>query len=515
MEAQSSLKRVLGPFDLVMMGVGCIVGVGIYILSGVAAANYAGPAVLISFMIAGAVCGVVGFAYAELASLFPSAGSAYTYSYHAFGKRVAWFLGWTLLLEYMVAASAVASGWSSYFRRFLKVIFHYQIPQQFTATPGSLPGGLWSLDLPAIFIMIVITLISLRGVKESANFNNVIAVLKIMVLLFFIGFGLMHIDPGNWQPFFPERVSTIREVHSGLAGIWELPVFDFLRGFFSPGGINAIVEKGNQFWHYGFQGVLTGAAIVFFTYVGFDMVSTTAEETKNPQKDLPIGIIGSLLLATGLYILVALVLTGIMPPVVDGLPNQALIADEAAAPLAVAMSSIANSGQLPEIIVSVGALAGVTTTLLTLTVGLSRIFLAIARDGFLPKFFAQIHPGFQTPYIATLLSNILVACIAASLPIGRLAELCNLGTLAAFVFVCASVVILRQKMPDIKRHFVCPWVPWLPIIGVICCIVLMLSLPVLTWVWFGLWLIVGMVIYVAYGRQRASAFPVSNEVIPM
>ncbi|MDX1919233.1 MAG: amino acid permease [Candidatus Caenarcaniphilales bacterium] len=501
---QVALKRVLGPFDLIMMGVGCIIGVGIYILSGVAAANYAGPAVVLSFILAGSLCGFVALAYGELASMFPLAGSAYSYSYYAFGKRVAWFLGWTLLLEYTVAASAVAAGWSSYFQRFLKTAFNYDWPAQIGATPGSLPEGQWSINLPSVIILMVIAYISVRGMKESAIVNNVIAALKVMVLLFFIGFGMLFINPENWHPFVPERIAT---THLSAVGVWEIPVLDFIRSIFSPGGIQQLIEAQSQFWHFGVQGVLTGSAIVFFTYVGFDMVSATAEETKNPQKDVPIGIIGSLLIATVLYIAVALVLTGIMPPVVDGLPNPQLTAKDAAAPLAIAFSSIKGIGNSASLIVSIGALAGVTTTLLALSLGLSRILLAISRDKFLPPVFSKVHSKFQTPYLSTLISIALVAIIAACLPIGKLAELCNLGTLAAFVFVCLSVIILRKKHPEFKRSFLCPAVPTVPIIGIVFCLVLMLSLPLLTWLWFGAWLVIGAVIYVAYGRSRASTFP--------
>ncbi|MDJ0626455.1 MAG: amino acid permease [Candidatus Caenarcaniphilales bacterium] len=499
-----ALKRVLGPFDLIMMGVGCIIGVGIYILSGVAAANYAGPAVVLSFILAGVLCGFVALSYGELASMFPLAGSAYSYSYYAFGRTVAWFLGWTLLLEYTVAASAVAAGWSSYFQNFLKTAFGYEWPAFLGSTPGSLPDGQWSINLPSVIILIVIAMISIRGMKESAGVNNIVAALKVVVLLFFVGFGLFFIDPANWQPFIPERIAT--EHHSAV-GIWELPVIQFFKGIFAEGGIQALMESQSKFWHYGVQGILTGSAIVFFTYVGFDMVSSTAEETKNPQRDLPIGIIGSLIVATVLYIAVALVLTGIMPPVVDGLPNEKLVDKDAAAPLAIAFSSIPGTGKFAALFVSVGALSGVTTTLLALSLGLSRILLAISRDRFLPSVFSKVHIKFQTPYIATIVCAVFVALVAATLPIGKLAELCNLGTLAAFVFVCCSVIVLRKKHPEFKRSFKCPWVPYLPITGVVFCLVLMFSLPMLTWLWFGVWLLLGVAIYIGYGKERASQFP--------
>ncbi len=503
------LKRVLGPFDLIMMGVGCVIGVGIYILSGVAAANYAGPAVIISFILSGLLCVFVALAYGELASMFPLAGSAYSYSYYAFGKMVAWFLGWTLLLEYTVAASAVAAGWSSYFQVFLKTAFNLTWPAQLGSVPGSLPDGAWSFNLPSVLIITAITLISIKGMQESAWINNIIAVFKILILLFFIGFGCFFIDPANWHPFIPERISTI-STEAG-SGLWELPIMDIVKGLFSSGGLAGLLKEKAVFWHYGIQGILTGSAIVFFTYVGFDMVSSTAEETKNPQKNLPIGIIGSLLIATLLYIAVALVLTGIMPPVVNGLPNPQLIDKDAAAPLAIAFSSIAQgSGKIPALLVSVGALAGVTTTLLALSLGLSRILLAISRDKFIPAFFSKIHTQYQTPYISTICSSLFIAFAASCLPIGKLAELCNLGTLAAFVFVCSSVIILRKKYPDMKRIFKCPAVPLVPIIGMIFCLLLMFSLPLITWTWFAIWLIIGIIIYWFYGHKKALDFPCQN-----
>jgi APA family basic amino acid/polyamine antiporter len=503
-QAPTKLKRVLGPLDLIMMGVGCIIGVGIYILSGVAAANYAGPAVVLSFIISGVLCGFVALSYGELASMFPLAGSAYSYSYFAFGKRVAWFLGWTLLLEYIVASSAVAVGWSSYFQAFLKSAFDITWPAALGSTPGSLPNGEFSFNLPSVFILGLIMLISVRGMKESAFLNNIVAALKVLVLLFFIILGAFFIDPHNWQPFIPERVSTLS--HSSMA-IFELPLLDYIKSIFTPGGFQKLFNGQNLFWHFGTQGILTGAAVIFFTYVGFDMVSSTAEEAKNPQKDIPIGIIGSLVITTVLYILVALVLTGIMPPVVDGLPNQKLLANDAAAPLAIAFSSIPGIGNNASLIVSLGALCGVTTTLLALSLGLSRILLAISRDKFLPSILAEVHPKYHTPYISTIFCIVLVAFIACALPINKLAELCNMGTLAAFVFVCFAVIILRKKHPEAERVFKCPAVPLVPLIGMGFSGILMLSLPLLTWLWFIAWLALGAVIYFAYGRSRAAAWP--------
>lgn len=506
--ATPQLRRVLTAFDLMMMGVGCIIGVGIYILSGVAAANYAGPAIIISFIIAALLCSLVGLCYSELATIFPMAGSAYSYSYYSFGRATGWAIGWILILEYMVAASAVASGWSSYCQKFLNKTLNIQLPEQLTHVPGSLESGEFSINALAFIIMAFIGWLVIVGMKKSANFNNIIAVFKTLVLVFFVGFCIWFIDTNNWFPFIPERIATIKE---HLSGPWELTLIEFFQGLFSPEGLNAYLSEHSQFWHYGIQGIMTGAAIVFFTYVGFDMVSSMSEEAKNPQRDMPIGIIGSLVLVTGLYIIVTLVLVGIMPPVVDGLPNPALTGHDAAAPLSIAIESITDK-TWPAVILSIGALAGVTTTLLTLTLALSRIVLSISRDGFLPGFLSKIHPKFHTPHVAGILICTIVACIASTLPVGKLAELCNLGTLAAFIIVCLSIIVLRytEKGKDLPRSFKCPWVPVLPIIAIIFCIVLMISLPVLTWTWFGIWLLLGSIVYITYGRQRVQKYPQYN-----
>jgi len=500
------LKKVLSAFDLVMMGVGCIIGVGIYILSGVVASNYAGPAIIISFVLAALLCGIVAFCYAELASLIPVSGSAYSYSYYAFGRKVAWFLGWTLLLEYIVAASAVAVGWSSYFQKFLKEVFNLQIPDfLIKSSYESFSEDKLSFNLVSALAMGCLALMNIRGIKESAKLNNVVALIKILVLIFFIAFGISFIDFQNWFPFFPERIATTKE--SIVSGLLEIPVLELLINLLK---FQNFEYQTNQFWHYGTQGILTGTAIVFFTYVGFDMVSSTAEESKNPRKDLPIGIIGSLVITTVLYILVTLVLIGIVPPVVDGVPNQDLSGENAGSPLAVALSPEVTGKTWPSLIILTGALSGVTTSLLTLSLAFSRILWSIARDKFLPGLLTKVHPKYKTPYFSILIGTIFTIIIAGSLPISKLAELCNLGTLVAFIFVCASVLILRKKSLDsIKSQavFLCPGFPFLPILGIITCLILIFSLPLLTWIWFSLWLFFGFLIYFCYGRKKASKKP--------
>ncbi len=493
----SKLKKILKPFDLIMMGVGCIIGVGIYILSGVASANYAGPAIIISFILAGCLCAIVGLCYGELASMFPLSGSAYSYSYHSLGRATAWFLGWTLILEYMIAASAVSAGWSSYFQKFLEKTFNINLPNYLTNVPGTIEGH-WSINLPAVFVLFFITILSIWSMKESAKFNNFMALLKISVLLFFIIICLPHVNPANWTPFIPERIATIKEI-TDHSGIFELPMIDFIKKLFF--GIQ--MSDTSKVWHYGIQGILTGSAIIFFTYVGFDMVSSVAEETENPQRDVPIGIIGSLLIATILYICVTLVLTGVMPASINGLPNETLVSS---APLSVAIDSVSKS-KIPLTILSIGALAGLTTSILTLTIALSRITLAIARDKFMPVFLAHIHPERRTPHIAIIIMNSLVALIAMCFPVDKLAKLCNIGTLGAFTLVCFIVILLRIRDKERKRIFKCPFVPALPIAGIIFCTILMISLPIITWLWYFVWLSLGAIIYIFYSRARVERFP--------
>lgn len=504
------LKKVLSAFDLVMMGVGCIIGVGIYVLSGVVAADYAGPGIILSFIIAAIICSVVGLCYSELASIIPIAGSAYSYTYFSLGRFWGWFIGWMLILEYLVAASAVACGWSAYFQKFMKDVFHQPLPEFLTNVPGSLPDGAFSINLFAVIIMILITAISIRGMRESATFNNIIAILKVLVLLFFVGFCVWFVDTSNWFPLIPERVATIKD---GANSLWEMTLINLAQGIFAEGGLVAYLQENAKFWHYGVQGIVTGAALIFFTYVGFDMVSSMSEESKNPQKDIPIGIIGSLGLVTGVYILVTLVLIGIIPPVVDGLPNQILVGSDSAAPLSIGIGSVTES-TWPSLILSLGALAGVTTTLLALNLALSRILLAISRDGFLPGFLSKVHPKFQTPYVATIAISIVVSIFAAVLPIGKLAQLCNLGTLAAFIFVCFAVIVLRKRYPNHKRSFTCPFVPIFPIFGMICCAFLMISLSVATWAAFAVWLFLGACIYYGYSRHWTTEYPKHNTLSP-
>lgn len=437
-----SLKKVLGSFELTMLGVGAIIGTGIFVITGVAAANYSGPALILSFIISGLACAFAALCYAEFAAMIPVAGSAYTYSYSALGEVWAWIIGWDLILEYAVAIGAVAIGWSGYIVNLIKGA-GISLPAAIINPPG-VNGGF--VNLPAILIIGAITCVLMVGVKESAKFNNIIVLVKIAVVLLFIALGAFHIKPQNWHPFMP----------------------------------------------YGWNGVFKGAAIVFFAYIGFDAVSTAAEEVKNPQKDLPKGIIYSLIICTVLYIIVAGILTGVLPY---------FKYKETAAPVAYALQQIGiNWGSA---LVSVGAVCGITSVLLVMMFGQTRIFYAMSRDGLLPKVFGKVHTKFGTPVKSTILVGIITSLIAGFTPIGEVAELTNIGTLAAFIIVSASVIVLRIKRPDIERPFKCPLVPILPLISISFCGYLIIMLPTITKWRFIIWLGLGLIIYFSYSVKHS------------
>jgi len=441
-ENGKSLKKVLGAFELTMLGIGAIIGTGIFVLTGIAAANYSGPALIISFIISGAACAFAGLCYAEFAAMVPVAGSAYTYGYAALGEIWAWIIGWDLLLEYAVAVAAVAIGWSGYMVSLLESA-GIHLPPALINAPG-IQGGM--INLPAILIIAAITALLTRGVSESAKFNNVIVGIKLVVILLFICIGVFHVHPANWTPFMP----------------------------------------------YGWSGVFKGAAIIFFAYIGFDAVSTAAEEVKNPQRDLPIGIITSLIVCTILYIVVSAILTGMVPY---------LDFKETAAPVAFALQKVGvNWGSA---LVSVGAVCGITSVLLVMMFGQTRILFAMSRDGLLPKIFSKIHPKFGTPAKSTLLVGIVTALTAGFTPIGVVAELTNIGTLAAFIVVSISIIILRKTRPDIKRSFKVPFSPIVPGLAVLFCGFLITQLPLITMIRFVVWLAIGFVVYFTYGRHNS------------
>lgn len=439
----ASLKKELGALDLTMLGIGAIIGTGIFVLTGVAAAEHAGPALVLSFILSGLACVFAALCYAEFASTVPVSGSAYTYSYAAFGELIAWILGWDLILEYGVAASAVAVGWSGYFQGLLAG-FGIELPKALTNAYDPAKGTF--IDLPAILIVLFITFLLTRGIKKLARFNAVMVVIKVAVVLLFLAVGVWYVKPENWTPFMP----------------------------------------------YGFSGVATGAATVFFAYIGFDAVSTAAEEVKNPQRNMPIGIIASLLICTLLYIAVSLVLTGIVPYDQLGVKN----------PVAFALNYIQQDWVAG--FISLGAIAGITTVLLVMMYGQTRLFYAISRDGLLPKVFSRVSPVRQVPFVNTWVTGLLVSFFAGVVPLNKLAELTNIGTLFAFIVVSAGVLVLRKTQPDLKRAFKTPLVPLVPLLAIAFCGYLVLQLPLTTWISFVIWLLIGLVIYFIYGRKHST-----------
>ncbi|AKU20471.1 MULTISPECIES: amino acid permease [unclassified Massilia] len=438
------LKKVLGPMDLILMGIGAIVGTGIFVLTGTGALT-AGPALTISFVVAALACGFAALCYAEFASSVPVAGSIYTYSYATMGELVAWMIGWDLMLEYGLATSAVSVGWSGYFQSLIAG-FGLHLPPELTAAPGSVPGVHTLFNLPAFLIMMVLTAMLSWGIRESARMNNVMVAIKIGVVLLFIVVGARHVQPANWQPFMP----------------------------------------------FGYTGVLSAAAVVFFAFIGFDAVTSAAEEVKRPERDLPIGIIGSLGACTVLYVIVSAIMTGIVPY------QKFLGIDH---PVSLALKYAGENWVAG--FVDLGAILGMTTVILVMAYGQTRIIFAMSRDGLLPRKLSSIHPTHSTPYFATWVVGIIFGLIAAVVPLNVLSELINIGTLAAFSLVSIAVIVLRKKRPDLKRGFRCPAVPVIPLLAVAFCFVLMAYLSLTTWIAFGIWLAIGLVVYFGYARQRS------------
>jgi APA family basic amino acid/polyamine antiporter len=441
-EEDRRLRKRLGPWDLTALGIGCIIGVGIFVLPGVQAAKNAGPGIVLSFAIAASACACAALCYAELAAMIPVAGSAYTYGYATLGELPAWIIGWDLILEYMVAAVMVATGWSAYLVNFLRII-GVAVPQSLVASPWDRDPGL--LNIPAVLIVAALTTILVRGIRESSRVNVAIVVFKLAVIVFFIALSAGHVKPANWQPFLP----------------------------------------------FGLGGVLRAAAIVFLAYVGFDAVSTAAEEAVNPQRDMPIGIIGSLVVATVLYMVVAAIMTGIVPY------KELDVADPVA--------HVLNHLNMPwaSVVVSIGAMAGITSVLLVLLLGQPRILFAMSRDGLLPAALSKVHARFGTPHVTTIATGLIVATAAALTPIDVSSALCSIGTLFAFAIVCAGVIVLRYVRPDLPRPFRTPLFPVLPAVGIVACAVLMASLPGTAWERFLIWLAIGLVLYFAYGRGHS------------
>jgi len=442
-----ALRRTLSALDLTLLGIGAIIGTGIFVLTGTAAANQSGPAIVLSYTIAGLACGFAALCYAEFASMIPISGSAYTYAYATLGEIFAWMIGWDLILEYAVGSMTVAVGWSGYFQRILAG-FGWHLPAWMSASPDPAVGTL--VNLPAVLIVLGIMVLLVVGVRESARFNAAMVAVKLVAVAFFILVGFSYVKPENWSPFMP----------------------------------------------YGFSGVMTGAAVVFFAYIGFDAVSTTAEEAKNPSRDLPIGIIASLVICTLLYLIVAGILTGIVPVVQFKADPQFLNA-----PVGYALAVINKDWAAG--LVSAGAVAGITSVLLVMLMSQPRIFFAMSRDQLLPAGVSRVHPRFRTPYITTIITCVIVAVVAGFVPINVLGEMTSIGTLFAFVVVSVAVIMLRIRRPEARRPFRVPGGHVIPVLGVLACVYLMVSLSVMTWVRFLGWLDIGMIIYWFYGRTHS------------
>lgn len=461
-EHGGGLKRALGAFDLVMLGIGAIIGTGIFVLTGTAAANNAGPAVCLSFILAGIASAFAGLCYAEMASMIPVAGSAYTYAYATMGELVAWIIGWDLILEYLVGAAAVSVGWSGYVVEFLKS-WGLNIPEKLTSAPyiwneatqhfdPSPVGAI--MNLPAAFITLFVTVILVVGVKESARFNSIIVVVKVLVVLAFIVVAGQYVDPQNWHPFLPANTGT--------------------------------------FGKFGISGIFQGATTVFFAYIGFDAVSTAAQETKNPQRDLPIGILGSLTVCTILYILVSLILTGVVPYTQLGVAH----------PIAIGIK--ATGIHWLETAVEIGAIAGLSSVMVVMLMGQPRVFFSMAHDGLFPAKAAEVHPTFGTPWITTIITGVICAIAGGLLPIGLLAELCSIGTLFAFVLVSLGVMILRIKRPDVQRSFRVPFGDYLvPILGALSSAALMYTATAASLIRLAVWMVIGLALYFVYGKSHS------------
>jgi len=481
---KNELKKVLSATNLITLGIGAVIGAGIFVLSGNAAAQYAGPGIVISFIISGLACACAGLCYAEFAAMIPISGSAYTYAYATLGEFIAWIIGWDLILEYLFAASTVAVGWSGYVVSFLRD-FNINIPVEYSVAYGSkminVPHEGWKMittqltdslgkkgidmnllshatgiiNVPAMFIVAFITLLLIRGIKESATVNNIMVFVKVLVIILFIIIGVSFIDIHNWKPFIPANTGT--------------------------------------FGHFGWSGILRGASVIFFAYIGFDAVSTAAQEAKNPVKDMPVGILGSLGISTILYILVALVLTGLVSYTLLNVPD----------PIAVGVNAMGTKLFWLRPIIKIAAIAGLSSVVLVMLLGQPRIFFSMSKDGLLPPVFSKVHPRFHTPYISSIITGVIAVVISGFTPISILGELVSIGTLLAFTIVCVSVIIYRKTKPELKRPFRTPFVPLIPLLGAFTCLAQMCALPMETWLRLIVWMGIGLLIYFYYSRHHS------------
>jgi APA family basic amino acid/polyamine antiporter len=456
--ASHGLPKTLGPYSIMAMGIGAIIGAGIFVLTGTAAAHYAGPGIMLSFILGGIACAFVGLCYAELAALLPVSGSTYSYTYATLGELAAWIIGWDLVLEYAMGAATVAVGWSGYIVSLLHNL-GIDLPPAFAAAPGvmvKLADGTsvqGIVNIPAALIIALLTALLVMGTKESARLNNIMVAIKLAVVLAFILLGAGYIHVSNWSPFVPDNDGT--------------------------------------FGHFGWSGVLRGASVVFYAFIGFDAVSTCAQEARRPQRDMPIGILGSLAICTILYIAVSAVLTGVVPYKDLAVPD----------PIAKGVDVIGITWF--SVLIKLGALIGLTTVILVLLYGQSRIFFTMSHDGLLPSLFARVHPRLRTPYVSQIMIGAIVAVLAALTPIDILGEMVSIGTLFAFILVCFAVIYLRRSDASIPRPFRVPSVPWVPILGILFCLVLMAGLPLVTWLRLIVWLIVGLAVYFFYGKRHS------------
>lgn len=465
---EGTLKRTLTSYHLVALGIGAIIGAGLFSLTGIAAADNAGPAVTISFILAAVGCGFAGLCYAEFASMIPVAGSAYTYSYATMGEFVAWVIGWDLVLEYALGAATVAVSWSQYVDQFLQS-FGLHIPPELMAGPWEVQPGI--INLPAIIIIVLLSLLLMRGTEESSFFNNVLVVLKVAVVLVFISLGWSFINPANHSPFIPVNEGE-QMLKSGQIGF-----FDFL--------------DSEYFGHYGISGIMRAAGVVFFAFIGFDAVSTAAQEAKTPQKSMPIGIIGSLIVCTLLYVLFSYVMTGL-----EHYTKFAHDAKPVSTAFAVTGYTFLNS------LLTIAIIAGYTSVMLVMLLGQSRVFYTMSKDGLLPRFFSDLSKK-RTPWKTNMVFMVFVSLFAGFVPISDLGHMVSIGTLFAFSLVCIGVVILRKTQPNVARPFRTPLVPLVPILGVIICVALMASLPVESWERLAIWMAIGIAIYFGYSKKNS------------
>ena len=457
-EGGHALSKTLGATSITAMGIGAIIGAGIFVLTGTAAAQFAGPGIILSFILGGIACAFVGLCYSELAAMLPVCGSSYTYTYATLGEIFAWIIGWDLILEYAMGAATVAVGWSGY----IVSLLHnagINIPPTLSTAPGTvikLADGTTAtgiVNLPAIVIIAILTILLVLGTKESARLNNIMVAVKLVVVVAFIALGVFFIKPANWHPFIPANTG--------------------------------------QFGNFGMSGILRGSAVVFFAFIGFDAVSTAAQEARKPQTDMPIGILGSLIICTVLYILVAGVLTGLVPYSDLNVPD----------PIAKGVDAIGLTWF--SVLIKIGALTGLTTVILVLLYGQSRIFFTMSQDGLLPPLFARVHPRLQTPHLSQIMIGTIVAIVAALTPISVLGEMVSIGTLFAFILVCGAVIYLRRSDSGASRPFRAPGVPIVPVLGILFCLLLMVGLPLVTWMRLVVWLVIGLIIYFSYGRNHS------------